>query len=171
MSQGIARPLTGSQLGAAGQNSVPHVGASGGAMMGKSVGNSSRGGAERPSVVAGVTDKDIEELKQQVAQASFSADRVRRRRFLCVSLFPGAQMAKEKKEIEERANRAMQDLWRYQGEVKNVRLKADEVRAVFIWCCHRHCGAQSSWNHYRKRNTPRTSLRICKSSWQTWRRC
>lgn len=37
-------------------------------------------------------------------------------------------MAKEKKEIEERERKAVSELWRYQGEAKNVRLKADEVR-------------------------------------------
>jgi hypothetical protein len=37
-------------------------------------------------------------------------------------------MVKEKKEIEERERKAVSELWRYQGEAKNVRLKADEVR-------------------------------------------
>lgn len=36
-------------------------------------------------------------------------------------------MVKEKKEIEERERKAVSELWRYQGEAKNVRLKADEV--------------------------------------------
>lgn len=36
-------------------------------------------------------------------------------------------MVKEKREVEEREKRAMQELWRYQGEVKTVRMKADEV--------------------------------------------
>lgn len=41
-------------------------------------------------------------------------------------------MVKEKKEIEERERKAVSELWRYQGEAKNVRLKADEVRLCEI---------------------------------------
>ncbi|KAJ9114115.1 hypothetical protein QFC20_001631 [Naganishia adeliensis] len=63
------------------------------------------GKPQRPSVSAGVTQDDIEALRQQVAQ-----------------------MAKEKKEVEDREKKAVQELWRYQGEVKTVRMKADEER-------------------------------------------
>ncbi|KAJ9110796.1 hypothetical protein QFC20_002837 [Naganishia adeliensis] len=63
------------------------------------------GKPQRPSVGAGVTQDDIEALRQQVAQ-----------------------MAKEKKEVEDREKKAVQELWRYQGEVKTVRMKADEEK-------------------------------------------
>ncbi|KAJ9110554.1 hypothetical protein QFC20_002883 [Naganishia adeliensis] len=63
------------------------------------------GKPQRPSVSAGVTQDDIEALRQQVAQ-----------------------MAKEKKEVEDREKKAVQELWRYQGEVKTVRMKADEEK-------------------------------------------
>ena len=43
-------------------------------------------------------------------------------------------MVKEKKEIEERERKATAELWRYQGEAKNVRLKAEEVR--LLSCLH-----------------------------------
>lgn len=77
-------------------------------------------------------------------------------------------MAKEKKEVEDREKKAVQELWRYQGEVKTVRMKADEVRfrpsahklPVFIFFGPR-C---------RKRNTPRASLWICRTSCRLLRR-
>ncbi|KAJ9113982.1 hypothetical protein QFC22_005800 [Naganishia vaughanmartiniae] len=67
--------------------------------------NAVRLAEERPSTSAGIGNEEVEVLKRQLAQ-----------------------LLKENKEKEEKTSRAMQDLWRYQGEAKNVRLKADEEK-------------------------------------------
>jgi hypothetical protein len=80
-------------------------------------------------------------------------------------------MAKEKKEVEEREKKAVQELWRYQGEVKTVRMKADEVRLPSNMA--RRVGDSFSCGFERicrKRNTPRASLRTCRISCRIWRR-